>query len=79
MNERVLRALPLTRDFRRRHAEHALSMRVRFGRLLGARFEPGGVLPPSLDASPDDVRAASSGRECPEVDIQDMSRQAIVM
>lgn len=62
----------LTRDFLRRQAEHALSMRVRLGRPLGGRLEPGGVLPPSLEASPEDVRAASSGRECPEWDIQEM-------
>lgn len=51
----------LTRDFRRRHAEQADSINVRFGRAPGGLLDPGEVLPPSLEASPDDVRAANSG------------------
>ena len=73
-----------TRDFLRLQAEHALSMRVRLGRPLGGLVGPGALellelLAPSLEASPDEVRAASSGRECPGWDIQDGSRQALTM
>jgi hypothetical protein len=46
-------------------------MRVRLGRCAGGLLEPGEVFPPpSLDASPDDKRAASSGLACPAADIQ---------
>lgn len=52
----------LTLDFLRRHAEQALSINVRLGRPPGWRLPPGEVLPPSLEGSPEEVRAASSGR-----------------
>lgn len=54
--------MQLTLDFLRRHAEQALSINVRLGRPPGWRLPPGEVLPPSLEGSPEEVRAASSGR-----------------